>query len=213
MKITLYGATGMIGQRVLREALERGHTVTAIARDPSKVTEQSPNLSAQAGNVLDRSGIAHAVAGQDAVISASAPSGGQPPETLTEAAHSLIAGLTQAGVKRLVMVGGAGSLEIAPGVQLLDSGKIPEAWLPMVRAHRDALNILRTEADALDWTYFSPAALIEPGERTGTFRLGGDQLLTDADGSSRISAEDYAVALLDEIEKPAHIRQRFTAAY
>lgn len=213
MKIALYGATGMIGRRILHEALQRGHTVTAIARDPSKVTEQNPNLTAQAGNVLDAAGVAQAVAGQDTVISAFAPSGGQAPETLTQSAHSLIDGLTQSGVKRLIVVGGAGSLEVAPGVQLLDTGKIPEAWLPMVRAHRDGLNILRAEADALDWTYFSPAAVIEPGERTGTFRLGGDQLVTDADGNSRISAEDYAVALLDEVEHPQHIQQRFTIAY
>ena len=118
----------------------------------------------------------------DAVISAFAPGGSQPPSSLTHSVQSLITGLTQAGVQRLVVMGGAGSLEIAPGVALVDTPEFPEAWKPVALAHRDALNVLRTEAGALDWTYFSPAALIVPGERTGKFRLGGDQLLTDDQG-------------------------------
>lgn len=212
MNIALYGASGMIGQRILRESLQRGHSVTAIMRDPAKLSEQHPNLKAVAGNILDPQSVANTVAGHDAVINATAPSHGQV-ETILEATRSLISALPQAGVKRLLTVGGAGSLEVAPGVQLADTPAIPEAWKPLVLAHRDALHTYRSEADALDWTYFSPSAMIQPGERTGTFRLGGDQLIRDDNGNSAISAEDYAIAVLDEIENPKHIKQRFTIGY
>lgn len=212
MKLALFGATGMIGQRILREALQRGHDVTAIARDPSGVTAQNSTLQTITGDILDPQSVAQAVAGQDVVITAYGPGSGDP-QTLVTAARSLIAGLQQACVKRLVIVGGAGTLEVAPGVQLLDTDKLPKEWMPLVLAHRDAFNVYKSEGGALDYTYFSPAALIEPGERTGKFRLGGDQLLTDAEGNSRISAEDYAVALVEEAENPQHIRQRFTIAY
>ena len=213
MKIALFGATGMIGQRILAEALRRGHEVTAIARDPSKVTATGPGLHTAVGSVLDPQSVATLVSGQDAVVSAFSAGTSQPVESFPASARALIAGMTQAGVKRLIVVGGAGSLEVAPGVQLVDTDAIPEAWKPMVLAHRDTLQVLRAEGDVLDWTYFSPAAMIAPGERTGTFRLGDDQLLTDAEGNSRISAEDYAVALVNELEAPQHIRRRFTAAY
>lgn len=212
MKMALFGATGMIGQRILREALQRGHDVTAIARDTSGVTAQNSTLQTVNGDIQDPQSVAEMVMGQDVVISAYGPGSGDP-QTVVTAARSLIAGLKQAGVKRLVIVGGAGTLEVAPGVQLLDTDKLPKEWLPLVLAHRDAFNVYKAEGGDLDYSYFSPAALIEPGERTGKFRLGGDQLLTDEQGNSRISAEDYAVALVDEAEKPQHIRQRFTIAY
>jgi len=212
MKIALFGASGTIGQRILDEALRRGHTVTALVRDPSRLTGRG-GLQVRAGNVLDPNSVASAVAGHDAVVSAFGPGAGQDPQTVVQAARALIAGLKAAGVKRLVVVGGAGSLEVAPGVQLVDSPRFPAAWKPVALAHRDALNVYRAEGGELDWTNFSPAALIQPGERTGKYRLGGDQLVTDAEGQSRISAEDYTVALLDELEKPRHVRQRFTAAY
>ncbi len=132
---------------------------------------------------------------------------------MVDAARAQIAGLKAAGVKRLIVVGGAGSLEVAPGVQVVDTPEFPAAWKGIALAHRDALEVYRKEGGELEWTYFSPPALIEPGERTGKFRVGSDQLLVDGTGQSQISAEDYAIALLDEVETPRHVRKRFTAAY
>jgi putative NADH-flavin reductase len=158
--------------------------------------------------VLDATSVAAAVKGHDAVLSAVGPT----PEIIAGAARSLIEGLTRAGVKRLVVVGGAGTLEVAPGVLLLQTPQSPAEYELVAQAHGTALNTFRQNT-TLDWTFVSPAAFIQPGERTGRFQLGGDQLLVDAKGDSRISAEDFAVAFLDEIEKPAHLRQRFTVAY
>lgn len=209
MKIALYGATGMIGQSILKEALLRGHDVTAIVRDPSKLTP-ADHMRAVKGDVLDTAGVAATVKGHDAVISSiNAPN--DDPQVFVRAAHSLIDGLKQAGVKRLISVGGAGSLEIAPGVKLFDTPDFPAAWRPGAKALGDALEVYRT-AD-LDWTFVSPAMMIAPGERTGKFRVGGDQLLTDANGESKISVDDYAIALLDELEQPKNLRRRMTVAY
>jgi putative NADH-flavin reductase len=212
MKIALLGATGTIGKRILREALDRGHDVTAVVRDPAKVAETSPKLTVVAGDALDAHGIADAIRGHDAVVTAYAPPQGSE-QTLVDATRALIAGAKEAGVSRVVAVGGAGSLEVAPGVQLVDTPHLPDAWRPIALAHRDALDVYRAEAGGLEWTNFSPAAFIEPGERTGAFRLGTDELVSDAAGQSRISAEDYAVALLDEVERPQYVGRRFTAAY
>lgn len=215
MKVVLFGG-GMIGQRVAREALERGHTVTAVVRDPARADFgdlTSKGLTVAQGDVRDAESVARAATGHDAVVSAVGPSGGQPPEMLVDAAHALLAGLSQAGVRRLIVVNGAGSLEVAPGQQLLDTPEFPAAWQPGARAHRDALAAIRASGADLDWTVFSPATFIAPGERTGAYRTGGDQLVTDTKGESRISAEDYAVALVDELETPRHPRQRFTVAY
>jgi len=211
MKIALFGATGMIGSRVLAEALSRGHQVTAIARDPSKVASQ-PNVKTISADVLNPDAVAEAAKSHDAVVSAyGAPH--ESPQTLLDATRSLIQGVGKADVKRLIMVGGAGSLEVAPGVQLVDTPNFPAAWKEIATSAVSSLDIYRKEASNLDWTYFSPAALIEPGERTGKFRLGGDQLVVDAEGNSKISVEDFAIALVDELEKPQHIGKRFTAAY
>jgi len=217
--IALFGTTGMIGQRILNEALSRGHTVTAIARDPSKISEKRPNLTVTAGDILKPESVAAAAGGHDVVVSSYGPRDGDPQQLVT-AARSLIEGVAAANRKagksiRLIMVGGAASLEVAPGVILLDAPNFPAAWKGIASAHRDALHVLRAEAgkSGVDWTYFSPAAFIQPGERTGKYRTGTDQLVADAKGESRISAEDYAVALLDEIEKPKSIGKRFTAAY
>lgn len=212
MKILLIGGSGTIGQRVLAEALKRGHTVTSVTRDPSRVPARS-NVTAVKGNILDPESLASVAAGHDAVISAFGPSGGQDASAVVDAARAQIAGLKRAGVKRLLVVGGAGSLEVAPGVQVVDTPEFPAAWKGIAIAHRDALEVYRKEGGELEWTCFSPPALIEPGERTGKFRVGGDQLLVDTAGQSRISAEDYAIALLDEVETPKHMRKRFTAAY
>ncbi len=211
MKVVLYGATGMVGSRVLNELVSRGHQVKAVVRDPSRVPSE-PNVTAAAGDILDTEDVARQVKAADAVVNAYSP--GYDPDgvgKLLDATRSLIAGMKQAGVRRVIMVGGAGTLNVAPGVSLIDSGHLPEQWMAIAVAHRDAKEILR--ASGLDWTSFSPAAFIEPGERTGKFRLGEDDLIVDATRTSRISAEDYAIALVDELEHPKHIGKRFTAAY
>ena len=208
MKVVLFGASGMIGSRVLQELLRRGHEVTAVVRNPEKIALKGVNVVK--GDVTDEASVAKAVQGADAVISAYAPPQKQE-NLLLNATRTLIAGMAKAGVRRLIVVGGAGSLEIAPGVQLVDIPQFPEEWKAIARAHRDVLPILKQSN--LAWTYLSPAGLIQPGERTGKFRLGGTQLLNDEKGESRISAEDYAIALVDELENPQHLGQQFTVAY
>ena len=208
MKIALFG-TGMIGLRIAREALSRGHQVTVVARTPGKLPKDLAVKEIQ-GDARDVDSIVQSVRGHDAVISAVGAGVGEQ-SGLLEASKALLRGVKQAGVPRLLVVGGAGSLEVQPGVHLVDLPEFPEAYKPPALAHREVLNLVR-QAD-LDWTYLSPAAVITPGERTGKFRLGGDQLVADAKGESRISAEDYAVALIDELEQPRHIRKRFTLGY
>jgi putative NADH-flavin reductase len=213
MNIALFGANGTIGQRILQEALSRGHNVTAIIRNPSKLQITNPDLIVIKGDVLDPASVAETVTGHDAVISAIGPAhdGSSQADFLLKAAHSLIDGLNRTSVRRLLIVGGAGSLEVAPGLRLLDTPDFPPAWRGSANAHADALEIYKTAH--LDWTYLSPAAFIQPGERTGTYRTGTDQLVTDAEGKSHISAEDYAVALIDELENQKFNRRRFTVAY
>jgi len=215
MRIALFGARGTIGQRIAREAGRRGHGVTAVARDPARFVKPADSVDVVRGDVLDPASVAAVVRGHDAVISAVGPAhtADARPQMLVDAARSLIAALDRARVRRLLVVGGAGSLEVAPGVQLVDTPEFPAAWRPVALAARDALAIYRSAPAGLDWTYFSPAALIAPGERTGRYRIGMDRLLTDATGESRISTEDFAVAVLDELERPAHLRQRITVAY
>jgi putative NADH-flavin reductase len=209
MKVVLFGASGMVGSRVLAELVRRGHTVTAVVRHPERVKAE-PGVSVVQGDITDPATVASAAKGADAAISAYSPPPTDP-VVLLNAARSLLAGLAEAGVRRLIVVGGAGSLEVAPGVQLIDAPSFPTAWLAIAVAHRDVLPVLKQSN--IDWTYFSPAALIEPGIRTGKFRLGGTRLVANDQGESRISAEDYAVALVDELDNPRHIRQQFTAAY
>jgi putative NADH-flavin reductase len=208
MNVVLFGATGMIGSRVLKELVSRGHTVTAVARDPSRIPNE-PGVKAVQGDVLNTAAVAEIAKGSDAVISAYSP--GPNVGVIVDATKSLIAGLKQAGVKRFIEVGGAGSLFVAPNVRLIDAPNFPEEYRAIAVAHADALEVLRTSD--LDWTYFSPAALIQPGERTGKFRTGEDTLVVDEKGNSHISAEDYAIALVDELENPKYIRRRFTIGY
>jgi len=208
MNVVLFGATGMIGSRVLKELVSRGHKVTAVVRDPSRVPGE-PNVKAVKGDVLNPAEVAAVVRGSDAVISSYNPLPNAP--LIVDATKSLIAGLKQAGVKRFIEVGGAGSLFVAPNVRLIDAPDFPEEYRAVADAHADALEVLR--GSDLDWTYFSPALLIQPGERTGKFRLGEDALVADEKGNSRISAEDYAIALVDELENPKYIRRRFTIGY
>jgi uncharacterized protein len=209
MNIVLYGATGMIGSRVLNELVSRGHTVTAIVRDPSRVAPGGA-VTAVRGDMTDASDVAAKLKGADAVISSYSPGAGTE-SALLGAVRSLLEGARQAGVRRVLVVGGAGSLFVAPGVTVIDSGHLPDEYKAI--AHGDALELLRRSASDLEWTYLSPAAVIEPGERTGKFQMGTDSLLADEQGNSRISAEDYAIALVDELEQPKHMRQRFTIAY
>jgi putative NADH-flavin reductase len=199
----------MIGSRVLQELVSRGHTVTAAARNPEKI--QVTGVTAVKADVTDEASVAAVAKGADVAISAYAPPRGQE-SALVPATQTLLAGLKKAGVKRVILVGGAGSLEVAPGVQLVDLPNFPAEYKAIAIAHRDALDVVKTET-ALDWSYFSPAGIIAPGERTGKARVGGTQLVADAKGESRISVEDYAVVLVDELEYPQHSRQQFTAAY
>lgn len=209
MKVVLFGASGMIGSRILHELVSRHHQVTAVARNPERIAS-APGVAAVAGDVTDPDSVASAAQGAEAAISAFAPPPSDPDSVLA-ATRSLLSGLKKAGVQRLIMVGGAGSLEVAPGLQLVDAPNFPEAWKAVALAHRKVLPLLRESN--LDWTYQSPAAFIQPGERTGKARVGGTKLVTDEKGESRISAEDFAVVLVDELESSQHLRQQFTAAY
>ncbi|SIT42958.1 putative NADH-flavin reductase protein [Paraburkholderia ribeironis] len=211
LKIALFGATGMIGARIAAEAARRGHQVSALARNPARVPAGIANLRAAQADLLDAASVAAAARGHDVVASAYSP----PLDdlaALTRATQALVEGVRTAGVKRVVVVGGAGSLEVAPGKQLVDTDSFPDAFKAIALAHRDAFNYYRGVTD-LDWTFFAPAALIAPGERTGKFRTGANTLLVDAQGNSRISAEDYAIAFVDEVEQGRFVRQIATVAY
>ncbi|MBR0644740.1 NAD(P)-dependent oxidoreductase [Plastoroseomonas hellenica] len=203
MKVALIGATGFIGSRLLRELAERGHVVTALVRKPEGVPDL-PGVTAQKADVHDQAGLAALLKGHDAVISAVHFTASDP--------QKLLGAVRDSGVPRYLVVGGAGSLEVAPGVKLFDTPNFPAAYLTEAQAGGAYLDLLRQER-AVDWTFLSPAAVIAPGERTGQFRLGEDRLVVDAAGESRISAEDYAIALVDELERPAHSRRRFTIGY
>jgi uncharacterized protein len=216
VKIVVIGATGNIGRRVVKEALSRGHEVTGVVRDPAAVEAPDPRVRLVKGDATRSDDVARVIRGADAVVSAISPRPnprGLPAPSLAANARALIAGLRTAGVKRVLYVGGASSLEVAPGRALADQPDFPEAYKPEAREGREALAVWRTEADGLDWTNLSPAAEIGPGERMGNYRTTGDQLLVDAAGKSFITFEDYAVAVLDELERPKHVGRRFGVAY
>ncbi|MGB5905288.1 MAG: NAD(P)-dependent oxidoreductase [Xanthobacteraceae bacterium] len=203
MKIAVIGGTGRVGSRIVEELSRRAHDVTVIVRHPENVPARSGVIAVQA-DVFDVDGLAEAVAGHDVAVSAVHFTASDPAR--------LIAAVKQARIGRYAVVGGAGSLEIAPGVALMSTPEFPAAYKAEAEKGGVFLGLLRRETE-LDWTFLSPSALFVEGERTGKFRLGGDRLLTDAGGKSWISFEDYAVALADEIERPAHSRQRFTVGY
>jgi putative NADH-flavin reductase len=213
MKLAIIGANGHIGRRLVQEALNRGHEVTAIVRDPAKVGQTHDHLRVVKGDALQPENIQAAASGHDALISAYSPGFGPgfDQSNLSKVAHNLIRVVKEAHIPRLLIVGGAGSLEVKPGLRLFDSPEFPDAAREHARAQGDALAVYR--ASDIDWTYLSPARDIKPGTRTGKYRTGGDQVLVDAEGNSRISTEDYAVALIDEVEHPRFVRQRFTVAY
>lgn len=203
MKVALIGVTGRVGSRLLAELLRRGHQVTGIARDVSKAPGQ-PGLVLESADANQPDQLAPLLKGHDAVFSAL--------KFATADAAALIAAVKRAAVARLLVVGGAGTLEVAPGVQALDTPGFPDAYKPEATAGRSFLEVLRKET-ALDWTFLSPSAEFVPGERTGKFRVGLDQLLVGQDGKSWISMEDFAIAFVDELEVPKHSRRRFTVGY
>lgn len=208
MNIILFGGTGTIGQRIYSEAVSRDHRVTLFVRPGREIQLSPPPASVFKGDLATVDDVAAAVLGESVVVSALGPRGDV--STLVQTYETLAAGLTKAGVRRLLVVGGAGSLEAAPGKPLYDSPQFPKEVLPIAKAHDEVLEFLKTTD--LDWTYISPPALIEPGERTGHYRRGENQLLTDANGKSEISAEDYAVGLIDELETAQALRKRITFA-
>jgi putative NADH-flavin reductase len=225
MKVALIGATGFVGKAILQELLDRGHTVTAISRnpgkaaiqDPGKIAIPNPHLIAKAGNVLEPDEVTNLVKGHDAVISAYNPGWANPKigEEFLEGSQAIEAGVKKSGVKRLIVIGGAGSLEVAPGKQLVDSPQFPAEYKVAASAARDYLNILKKDT-VLEWTFFSPAILMNhdtSGVRKGVYRAGLDNPVFDKDGKSVLSVEDLAVAIVDELEHPKYIRKRFTAAY
>lgn len=214
-KVTLIGASGFVGSAILSELLCRGHEVTAVVRHPEKVTARSGMLKVVACDVNDTAALAGVAAGSDAVISAYNAGWGlkdQYEQTVAGYRH-VLEGVRESGVKRLLIVGGAGVLFVKPGLRLIDTGTLPEEWMPGVRAMAEFYLHILPHDEVLDWAYFAPAGILEPGERTGHFRLGTDCLLTDGEGNSRISVEDYAYAMADELETPQHHRVIFTAAY
>jgi uncharacterized protein len=203
LKIALIGATGNVGQRVTAEAVSRGHQVTAIARNVGNIGA-SDAVTARTGDLADEAGIAELLRGHDVAVLSVRFQGLD--------FEKVLRGVKASGVPRLLVVGGAASLEVAPGVAMIDTPDFPDFIKPEASPARDALQRLRREEE-LDWTYLSPSVFFGPGERTGKFRLGTDQLLTADDGKSHVSYEDYAIALLDEIEQPRHRRARFTVGY
>ncbi|MGW2372343.1 MULTISPECIES: NAD(P)-dependent oxidoreductase [Kitasatospora] len=212
-RIAVIGANGTIGSAIVAEAAARGHEVTAVVRDPDRYRGEA--ASVERGDVLDPADVARVAAGRDVLVSAVGGGDGPGHLALIEpAARSLVEGLRSLdqrgdGAPRLIAVGGAGSLETAPGVRVWDIPGLPEPILQIMHAHGEALAYYRTVTD-IRWTVLSPAAEIGPGERTGHYRTGLEQLLTDTAGRSFISVPDYAVALVDEIEQPEHIGERFT---
>jgi putative NADH-flavin reductase len=202
MKVAVLGASGRAGSEITKELASRGHAVTAIARKPEAIPVAS-GVTPVAGDASDPAALAALIKGSDAVISAL---------HFDVPAETLIGALKTAGVPRLLVTGGAASLEVAPGVILFDTPQFPAEWKPIAKGGITFLEDLRQEKD-IDWTFFSPAALIEEGPRTGAYRTGGDQLVVDDKGDSKISFADYAIAMVDELEQPKHSRARFTAAY
>lgn len=212
MNIALIGASGFIGSALREEALSRGHSVTALVSRPERLTAQ-PGLIAQQVDVLDTPALGQRLTGFDAVLSAFSGHAQQDVQDYySQGFDSILAAAKAAGVKRLLMVGGAGSLEVAPGVQLIDTPDFPAQYKGTAEGARYALNRLRAQNE-IAWTMLSPAAIIAPGERTGQYQLGSDQLLSDSEGNSQISVQDYAKAMIDELETPQHLNSRFTLAY
>lgn len=213
MKVALIGATGYVGSRIMVEALRRGHEVSAIARRPEKLPAV-PNLSALRGDVFGRDGVQALLPGHEALINAFHPGWHTRDDGALQrqGAQAILDAARRAGVPRVLQVGAAGTLAVAPGLDYLDSAAFPRELLSDALGARAVLRLLRAQ-DALQWTVLSPSAVLEPGARSGSFRVGEDDLLSDEAGVSAISLEDYAVALIDELENPQHTGRRFTVGY
>ena len=219
-KVVLIGASGFVGKAILQELLERGWQVKALVRDPQKILLKNPALTVEKVDVPDEKQLAAALSGYADVISAYNPGWKNPQiyeDTLTNY-PKILAAAKAAHVKRLLIVGGAGSLFVAPGLRVMDTGKVPEAILPGVRSLAEFYLNTLTKENGIDWVFFSPAGVLgnadgSPGVRTGKYRLGKDDLIVDAEGNSTISVEDYAKAMVDELESPAHHKERFTIGY
>jgi hypothetical protein len=214
-RIAIIGASGFIGSAILKESLKRGHAVTAIVRNPEKITLIDPNLKILPGDVLAEESVSELVKGADVVISAYNPGWTNPniSNDTTKAYKSIIDGVKKAKIPRLLIVGGAGSLYVAPDKRLMDTGVIPDSFMPAIESLAGVLYHLQKEEAELDWAFFSPAGNIVPGEKKGTYRLGKDELVVNDKGESSISVEDYADAMLNEVEKPQHHMERFTIGY
>jgi putative NADH-flavin reductase len=215
MRVAIVGATGQVGSRLLQEALRRGHAVIAIVRNPSKLP-QHPLLRGTATDVFDTAALTAAIRGTQAVLQAYRPPREDPLEARIDgqrrATRSIVAAAKSAAVARVLAVGGAGTLEVAPGVLNMDRPEFPAAWKGGAASTAQVKEVLQAQRE-VQWTVLCPAHNLVAGERTGQFRLGTDQLLVDASGDSRISFEDFAVALLDELEHPRHTGRRFTVGY
>ena len=213
MKLAIIGATGFVGSAVLQEALQQGHDVTAIVRHPEKLAAH-PSLTAKAVSVFDEAALADVLRGHDAVISAYNPGWTNPDiqSQMIEGSAHIVNATKLAKVPSLLVVGGAGSLEIAPGVQLVDTPQFPAEWKEGALGAREVLNQLKNEKE-LNWRFISPAVFLEPGKRTGQFRYGDDAVLFNDDQPARISVEDLAVAIVEEIAAPRYNQRRFTVAY
>lgn len=213
--VVLIGASGFVGTAILNELLNRGHKVTAIVRDAKKMTVSNPNLTIVEADVTDTDALKEAGKGKDAVISAYNP-GWKNPHIYEDTLKNyplIVESAKQAGVKRLLIVGGAGTLFYAPGKMVMDADDVPAQLLPGIKPLGEFyLNTLRKEKD-IDWIFLSPAANMTPGQRTAKFRIGKDDLVVDANGDSNISVEDFAVAMVDELEQEKHHKERFTIGY
>jgi len=220
LNILVYGATGRVGSRVVNEALDRGHTVTAVSRDPSRIKRQHDKLSTAKGDVLDQESVVGLVSDQDVIVVSvrgSVDKSKDPEKTVHRIAVEILVGVLRGigdSAPRLIFVGGAGSLEIEPGVLYAESLPrfMPGFIRQEIQGHLLTLEYLRS-VDDVRWTYISPAKKFKPGKRTGVYRVGGDQMLFDKKGKSKISMEDYAAALIDEVENSGHVRERFSVAY
>jgi len=212
MKILLIGGSGNIGQRIAKEALQKGYSVNSVQRNPGKLSINDPNLTITKGDITNETELQKLVKDADVVVSAISP---HDLSEFKQAYTNLINTMEKEPNKRIIIVGGAASTEIKPGLRLVDSPEAmehtPKEWHPAIHAHVDVLGLFK--ASKTNWTYFSPAMIIEAGERTGKYRLGGTNMVFDAKGNSHISYEDYAVALVDEIANPKHLKQQMSIAY
>ncbi|MFP5238137.1 MAG: NAD(P)-dependent oxidoreductase [Acidobacteriota bacterium] len=209
MHVVLYGASGMIGSRILAELVRRGHTVSAATRHPEMIAS-APGVTPVLSDATKPESVAQTAKGCEAAINAISPAEGEPMR-LVQAAKSLLQALPEAGIQRLIVVGNAGTLEVSPGVKQMDLATFPSQWMGVAVAQRDVLHLL--QESQLDWTFYCPASILRPGQRTEKFRVDTGKMIFEEERPSHISVEDFAVAIVDELENPQHIHEQCTAAY